>query len=144
MGYIVPIERARAKMAERGQRFIGDPEDKKSIQRIAERKAKKKRAKAERKRRAERRKIPKQYHLYIASPAWNRKRQQALRHHGNACRICRKTFDLQVHHKHYRTLGRESMKDLDVLCRDCHANHHEGDKPCCQDSFTQEFLSIIR
>jgi 5-methylcytosine-specific restriction endonuclease McrA len=31
---------------------------------------------------------------------------------------------LDVHHKHYDTLGHEGPDDVEVLCRTCHHNEH--------------------
>ena len=63
---------------------------------------------------------------------------------GYFCERCgdnRKGF-LNVHHKHYRTLGNENInRDLAVLCRNCHAEYHSifGSEP---DEFT--FNKFVR
>jgi len=42
------------------------------------------------------------------------------------CQKCgRKNDRLNVHHKHYKSLGREKLKDLLVLCPKCHAAVHK-------------------
>lgn len=81
------------------------------------------------------------YRDYLKSPQWRRKRRKALRHYGRRCTVCGATERLQVHHRHYRTLFRESMADLDLLCDGCHSNHHESDGKAC-DPMTREFLSL--
>lgn len=71
--------------------------------------------------------IPKSYAAYIASPAWDGKRREALRYHGNRCNRCGASrCVLQVHHISYARLGREKMTDLEVLCVGCHGIEHEG------------------
>jgi 5-methylcytosine-specific restriction endonuclease McrA len=64
------------------------------------------------------------YKAHIASPEWARIRKGALERAGNSCALCgrgikdlrRKGLHLEVHHKHYRNLGREQPEDLTVLC----------------------------
>lgn len=84
------------------------------------------------------------YYAYIASAAWKRKRMQALEYYGNRCHVCGSTESLHVHHKRYACLGREKMKNLEVLCRGCHANHHEGEVLGVVDPVTAEFISIVK
>lgn len=31
-----------------------------------------------------------------------------------------------VHHKHYDTVGRERLEDMEALCAPCHAAHHRA------------------
>ena len=81
------------------------------------------------------------YHDYLKSPQWKKKRRKAHKHYRGRCTICGSTNSLQVHHRHYRTLFRESMADLDLLCGGCHQNHHESDGKAC-DPMTREFLSL--
>lgn len=66
-----------------------------------------------------------QYNAYLASPAWHDRRREALAHYGQACTRCGSTGPaLDIHHRHYRTFGFESVQDLDVLCRPCHDEEH--------------------
>lgn len=64
------------------------------------------------------------YRRYLRSPAWKLRRAQALLSAQFHCERCVRPglYDvkLQVHHKHYRSLGREQDADLEVLCEDCH------------------------
>lgn len=63
-----------------------------------------------------------QYTRYLASDAWFIKRSQVLLRASNACEHCGKAdAKLQVHHRHYRTLGKEKLSDLTALCLECHA-----------------------
>jgi 5-methylcytosine-specific restriction endonuclease McrA len=61
---------------------------------------------------------------YLKTARWQRKRQAAFDHYGQECGRCGSTRDLDVHHRHYRRLGREKMKDLEVLCSECHLAAH--------------------
>lgn len=80
------------------------------------------------------------YANYLKSEHWKSKRAEALRHHGGKCSVCGSRDDLQVHHKHYGSLKHETMNDLQILCRGCHENAHEG-KPGVFDPITQEYLA---
>lgn len=84
------------------------------------------------------------YKNYIKSEAWAEKREYALDYFGRFCMVCGTADQLQVHHKCYRNLGREDVHDLEVLCRGCHGNRHEGQVPGAYDDFTREYLKIIR
>ena len=68
------------------------------------------------------------YQDYLMSEHWLRKREAAREYYGDSCCFCNDRNNLQVHHRHYRTLGREAMTDLSVLCDDCHGHHHTRKK----------------
>lgn len=75
--------------------------------------------------------LSKEYRDYINSAEWAEKRAQALRHYDYTCEkkrqgggLARCGGPLQVHHRHYRNLGHESMEDLKVLCKKHHKYHH--------------------
>lgn len=64
------------------------------------------------------------YHEYIKSSEWKRKRKLALQNANWKCEKCdsysfRGRF-LEVHHKTYANLGDEPLEDLIVLCNTCH------------------------
>lgn len=63
------------------------------------------------------------YYQYIQSKKWKKKRKRALNYY-KKCQMCGSTMDLRVHHKHYNSLGKEKIKDLQVLCKNCHADLH--------------------
>lgn len=65
------------------------------------------------------------YKRYIKSKWWNLKREQALEYYQYRCGNCGSRYFLQVHHKHYKTLYKEQMCDLMILCKTCHKEHHE-------------------
>jgi 5-methylcytosine-specific restriction endonuclease McrA len=73
------------------------------------------------------------YDAYLRTPHWRAVRRMAFRHHGRACAHCGDTHGLQVHHRHYDTLGREGPGDLEVVCTFCHEiadfarRHTDGD-----------------
>ena len=71
------------------------------------------------------------YGLYLQSPAWRARAAAALRRAGYRCMICnadRWFTRLEVHHRTYERLGRESPEDLIVLCRHCHKLFHAAGK----------------
>lgn len=67
----------------------------------------------------------------LASPGWKARRDHMLDIANNRCEWCSGTnVELQVHHLHYRTLGKEDPTDLIVLCDDCHLLiHNPGSEP---------------
>ena len=85
------------------------------------------------------RKHSKLYTDYLGSKEWAQKRKEKLGQVGYVCEYKGNTFynsdgtpveccgALQVHHNHYRTLGKEYMHDLSVACE---AHHHLLDTIC--------------
>jgi len=66
------------------------------------------------------------YQEYLNSEHWQEVRKKALEHYRHACVLDRRhTAGLNVHHNNYDNLGNETMADVIVLCRDCHAKYHE-------------------
>jgi hypothetical protein len=70
------------------------------------------------------------YREYLLSPQWLKRRERRLELSGFRCeRVagsgrCGETECLEVHHLHYRTLGREADGDLEVLCQRHHRAMH--------------------
>lgn len=62
---------------------------------------------------------------YLNSPHWKEIRLKALARSGNRCQLCSSTDNLNVHHNTYRNRGNEDLKDLVVLCRNCHEKFHD-------------------
>lgn len=60
------------------------------------------------------------YDAYMGSAAWKAKKREAFEWHGRACQVCGSQRNLECHHLHYRTLTKERMKDLRILCKPCH------------------------
>lgn len=64
-----------------------------------------------------------EYHEYLASDAWKRFRRRAIESVAERCERCdawKFPHELHVHHRHYNTLGHESLDDVEVLCVECH------------------------
>jgi 5-methylcytosine-specific restriction endonuclease McrA len=61
---------------------------------------------------------------YYLSTAWQVLRRAALADAGHKCQLCSGTERLNVHHNNYVNWGHETLADLVVLCRRCHAKHH--------------------
>ena len=59
------------------------------------------------------------YNLYLKSTHWRNIRRQKLKQ-THSCAGCGIDSDLQVHHKHYKTIGHEGLDDLTIFCDDCH------------------------
>jgi hypothetical protein len=64
------------------------------------------------------------YDEYLKSDHWQHMRLVAREHYGDQCALCGSTESLDVHHRTYARRGREMLKDLTVLCRDCHVSFH--------------------
>jgi hypothetical protein len=77
-----------------------------------------------------------EYQRYLQSSHWTQVRARRLAAAGYQCEFkpivggendmkhgpyygerCTATYGLEVHHKHYQSLGREKNQDLEVLCR---------------------------
>lgn len=70
------------------------------------------------------------YQDYMRSYYWIELSSQFREKYGNKCVECGiKQEDikskLNVHHKHYYTLGEEKEEDLMLLCDDCHKKVHK-------------------
>ena len=66
------------------------------------------------------------YTAHLRSPYWRALREEALAAAGRRCAHCGNVaVDLQLHHKHYRTLGKETHDDVELLCPPC---HEKGDE----------------
>ena len=66
-----------------------------------------------------------EYQDYLNSDHWKEIRIEALNRAGHRCQLCSSTYNLNVHHNTYKNRGNEDLKDLVVLCRDCHAKFHD-------------------
>lgn len=66
----------------------------------------------------------------LRSPAWKALRAQALTHFGSKCNLCGTTTDpLRLTHRHYKTVGRETLADVRLLCVKCHDELRAMHKP---------------
>lgn len=67
------------------------------------------------------------YNIQLLDARWKERREQILKHKGQKCEICGKTKGLHVHHKRYiygKYAWEYKMKDLMVLCGQCHEKIH--------------------
>ncbi len=60
------------------------------------------------------------YDAYLVSLRWALLRVKALTKVNYKCVACESTDTLQLHHRHYQTLGEESLDDVVILCKKCH------------------------
>ena len=64
------------------------------------------------------------YEEYINSTHWNEKRLLAIDRDEGLCVLC-KAKGTQVHHLTYKNFGNEDLRDIILLCADCHKYIHE-------------------
>lgn len=63
----------------------------------------------------------KKYIRVISSDRWRRLKAAVSKRRGNRCECCGVvSLPLDLHHKHYETLGRERHRDVELLCHKCH------------------------
>lgn len=71
-----------------------------------------------------------EYRDYIKSPAWQETRKRfwksKLPKYCYCCEISDVPLDL--HHRTYKSLGKENLSHLVLVCRDCHNRIHETQK----------------
>jgi 5-methylcytosine-specific restriction endonuclease McrA len=65
-----------------------------------------------------------EYESHLRSKKYFRFKEMVLRLRGRRCERCGVGGMLDIHHKHYRTLGMERPMDVQVLCRHCHERVH--------------------
>jgi hypothetical protein len=65
------------------------------------------------------------YDDYLRSRHWRQFRARYQQERRWRCVICEATTGLELHHKRYDTLGRESFDDVCPLCSDCHPLLHQ-------------------
>jgi len=75
-----------------------------------------------------------EYEAYLLTPAWKEKREWALRCADHTCADCGYRpgsnwptpgpKHLEVHHLNYDHVGEELVRDLLVLCDECHEIRH--------------------
>jgi hypothetical protein len=76
-------------------------------------------------------KKPVNYHTYIHSEQWRKKRLKRLKMDGFRCQFrvgklqCTAKTHLEVHHLSYKNLGNERFKELITLCRLHHKRIHK-------------------
>jgi 5-methylcytosine-specific restriction endonuclease McrA len=73
------------------------------------------------------RRVWRNYEEYLQSLDWLRVRNREFvrtDYHCEGCGLHGTDRQLEVHHLHYETLGREEPGDLKVLCKRCHRAAH--------------------
>jgi len=65
------------------------------------------------------------YKEYLKTEHWQEVRKAALKKAGYKCALCGSTEHLNVHHRTYENRGDEDIKDVIVLCQNCHAKFHD-------------------
>lgn len=65
------------------------------------------------------------YMAYLRSDTWKYKRQAVIKRSAGRCEHCgHYCYRPEVHHKTYKHLGAEPLRDLMTLCPDCHRRMH--------------------
>jgi len=79
---------------------------------------------------------------YNDSHYWKEKRKEILSE--NTLCECGKIANV-VHHLSYARTGRESLDDLEIICKDCHYDHHESQISYWQDDeeFWEEYENSL-
>lgn len=65
------------------------------------------------------------YQSYLLSDKWKNLRQQVFARDYGICLYCKTSPAEQVHHKHYLTLYKETLDDLESVCAACHHDIHK-------------------
>jgi hypothetical protein len=66
-----------------------------------------------------------EYAQYLQTEHWSKVRHRALEYAERRCQVCYSPKQVEVHHRTYERIGHERPADLTVLCRECHAKHHD-------------------
>ena len=66
------------------------------------------------------------YHKYLLSKKWKDFRESAFEFFGRQCGLCGNKHKLQLHHKSYRNIFKETFADVIILCSHCHGIEHKG------------------
>lgn len=66
------------------------------------------------------------YHKYLQSEEWKIIRDKVVKRDNGICLYCKTNPAQEVHHKHYKTIYKESLADLESVCSDCHRAIHKS------------------
>lgn len=66
------------------------------------------------------------YHKYLKSTEWKILRDKVVERDNGICLYCKTKPAQEVHHKHYKTIYKESLDDLESVCSDCHRVIHKS------------------
>ena len=65
------------------------------------------------------------YSEYLKTEHWQNVKKEALQRADYHCQLCNNIKKLDVHHNNYGCLWHEKPSDVIVLCKRCHAKHHD-------------------
>lgn len=65
-----------------------------------------------------------EYREYLQTPHWQKIKVLMYKKHHGCCQNCGRKTTLDVHHLTYENIGHENLKQLKLLCRDCHYRMH--------------------
>lgn len=83
------------------------------------------------------------YRDYLKTDHWQKIRQaKILKKRGNICRLCAKKSAIDVHHRTYKKIGAERLKDLAPICRSCHTLIHSTHRQYPHLSLKQVFARL--
>jgi 5-methylcytosine-specific restriction endonuclease McrA len=68
------------------------------------------------------------YAAYLHTDHWKQVRSNALERAVYQCQLCKGSNRLAVHHNNYWCIGKETERDVIVLCDMCHKKHHFPDR----------------
>ena len=68
------------------------------------------------------------YYDYLLTKHWSKKRIETAVFYKYECQFCHEKNPLkfEIHHKTYKHVGKEKMKDLLFLCEKCHKAYHKN------------------
>jgi hypothetical protein len=76
----------------------------------------------------------------LRSPAWRELKRLKEEENGFACEICETpSARLELHHRHYHSIGKEKAADVQLLCRGCHETE---DQKRIHARFRQRYKAI--
>jgi len=84
--------------------------------------------------------FPDRYQQRISSAQWKSLKREIIEQRGNRCERCgQESASLELHHKHYRSLGSEQPEDVELLCAECHtrADGARAAEFCQSDALTK-------
>ena len=65
------------------------------------------------------------YDKYLQSKEWKIIRDKVIQRDNGICLHCNTNPAQEVHHKHYKTIYKENISDLESVCTDCHRAIHK-------------------
>ncbi len=68
------------------------------------------------------------YKDYLNTKHWQLIKRIKFNYFVHECAKCQSRVGLELHHKHYESLGKEDLDDLVYLCRECHQKTHDDKK----------------